>query len=557
MKKTIKVLKFSIVFILTAITFIACDKDFNIIESDVLSNENFNFATKDSIWPLTAYNKKLDSLQVNNLVSNLLGVFNDPAYGPNKASIITQITPSIFNPDFGTEPVIDSVIMSIPYFSTTTSTDEDGFPIYKLDSLYGNIDSDIKLTIFQNGYLLRDFDPNNGQDNTQKYYSNGSNSANSALNGTTTILFDDHIVNPETPLLNIDSFIPSKDPIITTVGEGEDAVTTRGEPAFRYPLNNEFWKETIIEKEGDAVLSNANNFHNYFRGLYFKAEATNEDGTMIQLNLEGGSITLYYTNGEEGSRSEQTYTLNFSGNKLNTFINNYDITLVNGDKTLGDAKLYLKGTEGSMAVVDLFKGMVDCDGDGIANDNALDCFKNTFRQLDEEGEPIKDPLTNRILLKRIINEAHLVIFEDENLPDDGGPNDYHFYDRIYAYDLKNNITTVDYQIDQTENTQQPFNSKIVSLGQRNPDSGKYKIRVTEHLNNILIRDSTNTKLGLVTSTNVNYTGSGDILNSSDEVTEIPSATILSPRGTIIYGSKGTAGKENKKLQLKIFYTESK
>ena len=29
----------------------------------------------------------------------------------------------------------------------------------------------------------------------------------------------------------------------------------------------------IIDKEGDAVLSNANNFNNYFRGLYFKAGA--------------------------------------------------------------------------------------------------------------------------------------------------------------------------------------------------------------------------------------------------------------------------------------------
>ena len=283
---------------------------------------------------------------------------------------------------------------------------------------------------------------------------------------------------------------------------------------------------------------------------------------MIQLNLTGGSnITIYYKTGEDSSRSNTTYAMNFTGNKLNTFINNYNINLGNGDQTLGDEKLYLKGTEGSMAVVDLFYGMVECENeDGTTSMiSALDCFKKTFRQLDDDGQGIQDPLTNRYLLKRIINEAHLAIIEDEDISD-GGDNDYHIYDRIYAYDIKNNTPTTDYLIDQTENTQQPFNSKIISLGRRIPqdnDVFKYKIRVTEYLNNLLIRDSTNTKLGLVMSTNVNYTDNSEILNSTDEVTEVPAATILSPRGTIVYGSKGITNKEAKKLKLKIFYTESK
>ena len=156
MKKIIKALKFSIVFILMVSTFVACDKDFNTIESDVLGAENFNFATKeDSLWPVTAYNRKTEALEINNLVSNLLGVFNDPAYGQTKASIITQITPTTFNPDFGVNPVIDSVIINIPYFSTVNGSDDDGFPTYRLDSLYGITDSNkdpkIKLTIYENG----------------------------------------------------------------------------------------------------------------------------------------------------------------------------------------------------------------------------------------------------------------------------------------------------------------------------------------------------------------------------------------------------------------------
>lgn len=409
------------------------------------------------------------------------------------------------------------------------------------------------------GYFLRDFNPNEGTDIVQNYYSKGSSNSNTALNGSTIIKFDDHIVGIDTPILNIDEFIPSNEAIKTTIGEGDDAVTTRSEPAFRYHLDNAFWKETIIDKEGDPVLSNSNNFHNYFRGLYFKAEAIETDGTMVQLNLSSNAnITIYFKSGEDSARTTNSYTLNLTGNRLNTFINNYNITLENGDKNLGDEKLFLKGTEGSMAIVNLFNGLVDCDGDGNIDDDALLCFKNTFRQIDEDGEYIQDPLTNSYLLKRLINEAHLVVIEDETMPT-GGDVDYHVYDRIYAYDIKNNVPIIDYSIDQTDNTQEPFNSKVISLGQRiqEDDNWKYKIRITDHLNNILIRDSTNTKLGLVMSTNVNYINNSKILNSTAEVNRVPSATIISPRGTIVYGSKETLNKEDKKLQLKIFFTESK
>ncbi|MEC3906475.1 DUF4270 domain-containing protein [Tamlana sp. 2201CG12-4] len=556
MKKTIKALKFPVAFLLIISLCIACDKEFNVIESDVLGGDNANFITKDTIFPIAAYNKKLDSLQVNTLNTSLLGVYNDPAYGQTKSSIITQITPTAFNPDFGEDPVIDEVIINIPYFSTINGIDDDGNPTYKLDSLYGNPELPIKLTIYQSNYFLRDFDPNGGGNTVQNYYSNANSNENTALNGTSVIRFDEHIVDEITPIYEDIDFIPSNDPIVITTGEGDDAVTTRSEPAFREALDNDFWKTAILDKEGDPVLSNANNFRNYFRGLYFKAESITTDGTMILLNLAAtnANITITYTKGPTDSRTQSTYTFNFAGNRLNTFINNYDVTLEDGDKDLGDATLYLKGTQGSMAVVDLFSGMVDCDGDGNVDTSALDCFKNTYRQLDENGDPIKDPITQRFLLKRLINEAHLAIYEDEDI-ETGGDPDYHKYDRIYAYDIKNNASTIDYIIDPTGSTTSLINSKVISLGQRN-DQGKYKIRLTEHLNNILQSDSTNTKIGLALSTNVNYTDHAEILESGDEVTAVPAAAVLSPRGTILYGSN-EAAPADKRLKLKIFFTEPK
>lgn len=562
MKKIFKALKFSSIFVLFFALIIACDKDFNSIESDVLGKENANFNTDNLNLQILAYNKKLDSLQINGLSSNLFGVFNDPAYGQTTASIITQVTPNVFNPDFGDNPEIDSVILSVPYYSKQVGTEEGTNDIkYSIeDSLYGS--SPIKLMIYRNNYFLRDFNPNSEFNETQNYFSNASGITNSALDGANVINFEDHRGD-----LIYDYFveeqkdyIPSGNTIILKTTEGDEDVIDRQVPALRAHLNKDYWKAVILDKEGDPVLSNANNFRDYFRGLYFKAEAINGAGNMTFFNLNNASITIYYSKDStvDGERTQTTYPLNFTGNTLNTFINDYSITLVNGDKNTGDERLYLKGAEGSMAIVDLFGGeMVECEDDNgvITMRTPLDCFKKTYRELDENGDDLPQ-VNGNYPLKKLINEAHLIIYEDENA-DNGGDSDFHKFDRLYAYDIKNNIPTIDYSFDPTEDTSFPLNSKILNLGQRITDDNgisKYKIRITQHLNNILLKDSTNTKLGLTLSTNVNLINNSQILESGDEVTEIPAASLLAPRGTILYGNHINVP-ENRKMRLEIFFTE--
>lgn len=564
MKKIFKSLKFSSIFLLVLALFIACDKDFNTIDSAVLGKDNANFNTDNLNLQILAYNKKLDSLKINDLSSNLLGVFNDPAYGLTTASIITQVTPSVFNPDFGDNTEIDSVILTIPYFSRNIT--DTTYVINKQDSLYGN--DPIKLSVYQNNYFLRDFNPNSEFNERQNYYSIASSSTNSALDGSSAINFEDH----KGALIYEDlNFTPSENAIELWTTEDGNIVKTKSAPALRDTLTRSFWKELIINKENDPVLSNANNFKAYFRGLYFKAEAVGVNGNMILLNLasNNANITIYFSKDStvDGERLQDSFTLNFTGNRLNTFINNYTVPLTNGNKTTGDERLYLKGTEGSMAVIDLFGGgMVECQDENgeITLRTPLDCFKKTYRQLDENGNDLPQ-VNGNFPLKKLINEAHLVIYEDENILT-GGDSDFHKYDRIYAYDIKNNAPTIDFAFfDPTEDQANPVNSKVISLGQRKTDDkgiSKYKIRLTEHLNNILLKDSTNTKIGLTLSTNVNVdynpsTGvfnTATILESEDEVTKIPSTALLTPRGTILYGNHQNVP-DNRKLKLEIFFTE--
>ncbi|CAH8281276.1 uncharacterized protein DUF4270 [Mariniflexile fucanivorans] len=620
MKKTIKALKYLTVLLLVFLSFIACDKDFSVVESDVLGEQNLNFKTDTLGFQIAAYNKKLESLQINGLSSNLLGVYNDPAYGQTMASIITQITPTTLSPNFNDTPAIDSVVLSIPYFSRVTGTDTDGNPTYTiLDSLYGSkTEEDIKpfrLTIYQNNYFLRDFDPSASLNETQKYYSKADGSINStdnfALNGSSIINFDSN----KGAIIKDTVFAPSSNSIRldTFDDDGELETTVYIAPAFRTKLDPTFWKAAILDKEGDAVLSSANDFKNYFRGLYFKAEAVNGDGSMVLLNLastNNANITIYYSINDadadadgipnyadidftgtvdtdidgindtwdidatttatdsdgDGIRddipSPGSYVLNFTGNILNTFINDYSqVTFpTNPNTEIGDEKLYLKGTEGSMAVVDLFNGMVDyTDSDGFTSSiPALEKFKKEYRIPLENGEYKKDANGNYIL-KRFINDAQLIVFEDDNLLT-GGDTDLHQYDRIYAYDIENNTQLVDYNYDSTAgNTVTPYFSTYFHLGLRDTDDAnvsKYKIHLTEHLNNILLRDSTNTKIGLVLSSNVNKVNSSKILNSTGEVTTVPSVSILTPRGTILYGTNPSVP-ANRKMKLKVFFTEPK
>jgi len=558
MKKIFKALKFTSFLLFTILAIVACDQDFNSIESDVIGLKSFN--TGSYPIPITSYNKKLDSLRINNLSANLLGVYNDPAFGKTSASIITQITPTEFDTSFGDNPVIDSVIMTIPYYNKIIgdSTDINGNSVYSIsDSLFGN--SAIKLSIYQNNYFLRDFNPNAELQASQNYYSHASDIANTtdnfAITETSTINFDEH----KGPLVYEDiAFIPSSDAIvIKKVSTDGTETTERIAPALRAHLDPAFWTAAIIDKEGSDALKNANNFYNYFRGLYFKSEAINGEGNMLLFNIagSGSNITIYYSYDSSADSTEKlqdTYILNFNGNRLNTFINDYNlVSLENGDKTNGDEKLYLKGAEGSMAVVDVFSGNVDCDG---VEETALECFKKEYRAVDENGEYIIK--NGDFVLRKLINEAQLVIYEDETM--NKPSEDYHKYDRIYAYDAKNNIPLLDYNFDPSTNTSDAYNSKLIHLGQRITDENgisKFKIRITQHLNNILIKDSTNTKLGLVLSTNVNYVSTSSILNSQDMVTGVPASSIITPRGTTLYGSNVNVP-ENKRMSLEIFFTES-
>ncbi|WP_179318894.1 DUF4270 domain-containing protein [Winogradskyella helgolandensis] len=561
-------------FGLIILSFIACDDDFATLESDLInSGIATNFDTDTDKFDVIAYTKALAPVQTNQLGLTTLGIYDD-AYGRTTSSFVTQLTPVTYSPTFGDEAKIDSVVVNLPYFSTATGTDDDGNITYTLDSVIskGEDYKNIKLRIFENNYFIRDFDPSGSFSEDQAYFSNQTASSSESISTTalegSELIFVDYDDTTGSIMTVVDNEIDINDKgySLKDVNEldenGDKTLLSNQSPGIRIMLDPTFWENKILAKEGDVVLSNLNNFTDYFRGLYFRAETIDDDGSFLILNTgsaNNANVTIYYskltastTDGDD-VRDSSTYVLNFGSNKINFLENDFTLPIDDGDSDAGDSKIYLKGGQGAIAGIKLFEGYND--EAGMSN---YDKFRNDYVNLEDNKFSSS---------KRLVNEANLVFYVDRDQLDilnedpDNEPN------RLYLYDAVNKEPLIDYYLDVT-NSNLPSFSKLRHLGalQRVDDEPgnkgvKYKLKITEHINNLLLRDSTNVELGLAVSLNVNIEdpsvsfSQNKVQTVDDLDLTVPVSSILTPRGTILYGNNTPESDESKRVYLEIHYTE--
>lgn len=510
-KKKFSRMKINRLIIKTAILTIAffslaaCEDDFNDVGSSIVDNNNFDALLYDNTV-LNAHSEKIESVQSNGLSSYALGIYEDAKYGKTTANVLTQLKLSKENPSFGVNPELDSVVLTLPYFATVKEQTFNS-KTYKLDSVYGN--TSIKLSIFRSNYFLRAFDPNDDF-KPQAYYSDQGDQFEQNLEGT--------------PIYTTNSFNPSPDEITLPKynNQTEETDTTRVSPRLRVKLPMEMFQDLIIDNEGsDKLLTNAN-FQNFFRGIYFKTELMENKGVMslLRFNAEDAGITLYYRSEFEDVDGEtvqnhNTFQLNFGDQIVNVFDTEYD------QLPAQDGNLYLKGGEGSMAVFNLF-----------TDQNQLDSLRD---------------------VGWLINEANLKLYVNKNEL----PQNQNQPERLFIYDIKNKIILKDYVLDGDVKENDVVNSRLVHLGRLSTDKNGnqyYKIRVTNYVNDIINNDSTNTKLGVVVSQNVNINTQSKVDVGNDDVSTIPTSEVVAPNGTVIYGTNGPM---DKALKLDIYYTESK
>ena len=536
------------IIILFFFIFQSCDKELTSFDSDVINAENaIDFLTGEVDYSILSKSEIINPVQSNNLPSFLIGKYNHPQFGNSYANFVGQMVPADYNHDFGDNVELDSVILSIPYFSRAIDTDENLDITYEIDSVYGN--SPIKISIYKNNFFLRTFDPFQSFDSSQNYFTNGSLSNNEQID----------ISQLEGQLLfEVDDFVPNDNQINLTAVDtsGETYISQKLAPALRFKLNNpnnNFWETLFFNNEGLPNLSNEPDFKEFFRGLYIKTEGLNSSGSMMLLNLASSNakLTIHYTsdnevvNNDTGSTddnltNQHEYILNFSGNLINIF-ENENLVDVNGTNTVnGNENIYLRGGEGIITTLDLFSGsLMNDNGEEISE---FDHFKDFFY------DNISDSP------KRLINEAYIELYVNQNFINSDEP------ERVFIYNYEQNTALIDYFLDQSISST-TINAKINHLvplikDSLNDNRGiKYKIRITEHLNNLVLRDSSNAKLGLGVISNIssvqNFTILGD--EDSNSNNSLASGIILSPKGTILHGN--LSPEIEKRPRVKIYYTE--
>lgn len=527
--KTTSFLKKGLLFLFTGLLW-SCDDDFNSVGSDIVGNENLNM--ESASFDVVAYSRATGAVQTDGLSINSLGVLDNSVFGKSVISYVTQLQlVSGTNPTVDiVNPTVTKVELIIPYFSKLESTDSDGNRTYKLDSLYGSADNKFRLNIYESGYYLRDFDPSTNFEERQKYYSDLYNEIYSARNPNR--------LNNSTDVAQNDAFFFDKSEHILYEDEtvAEPVIKERLAPQMKIELDKAFFQNKIFEAPA-GQMDNNNTFANYFRGMFFQIEDLGSGSQMAQLNFAQGKITIHYTTPAEDEDAEDkkgTVVLNLTGNNVsliqNQFSSNYENALTASNETTGDEKLYIKGSEGSVAYVDLFNGT-------------------------DELEQLRTQVENENWL---INEANLVFYIDKSQMD----NLANVPQRIYLFDAEKNIPLVDYSIDTSTYALFRKFDKYIHGGIMEKDSDgkgvRYKFRITKHISNLLKNaDTKNVKIGVCLTENIAQIGMTALKDGigqpdTSPYRYVPVSSVMSPLGTVLYGNNTS---DDKKLKLEIIYTK--
>jgi hypothetical protein len=544
-------------FLISVLTLLAsCDNDSNEIGANIVGDDNFEFGTPE-FYPVNAYTQALGPVETSNLSVQQFGIYNNPVFGKTTAHVVAQLQLAVENPtavidglDLAKLPKITSVVLTVPYFShlTETVTDANEPNKYELDSIYG-AESKLDLQIYESTYYQRDIDPVTGL--AQKHYSDQLSQFTAQMGSD---LLND---KADAPAQNTAFIFDKTGKIQQPTGIGTDLVATKVSPRMEIELDSVFFKNKIFTEAGVAAMINNNVFKNYFRGLHFKVAASgSEPGNLAMMDFSKGVVTITYSqyatvpNPSPGAplptRTQgKKLLLNLSGNSVNLFENEYTPTYSNvlaGPTNInGDEKLYLKGGEGSMAVIELFK-------------NA------------GELKALRDAVRNNWL----VNDASLSFYVENSTTDGMGQGNPQAVEpnRVYLYDLNNKRALIDYSTDQSVSATSIKYNKKLHGGIIEKASGRgtqYKIRITNHIRRLIANDTIkNIRLGLVVTENINTTSNKSLKTpkvlpvsgtfDALSVKDTPLMSISNPFGTILWGS-GPSVPEDKKVKLTIYYTK--
>lgn len=326
----------------------------------------------ESSYDLIAYNIKnndtirTDAFKLLDIVSSgsvsstaVLGAFNENQFGMQRASYFTQVRLPSYNPDFGTNAVVDSVVLVLK-------------PIVSLDSLttttnesYVYPDGNVDAKKVVNTYPIKKFGKaklNGGKLTLQV------NEVTEFMNGVNDIVYSNKNFDTNTTALGSKEIKNgSVSSVVITKDADNTELFTSSTPVLRIQLTPSVFQTKIINKKGQPELNDVSNFIRHFRGL--KVSVVENDGYLFQFTPNDMQLIMYYKNDkvENGNttRPQTKYEFAVKGSNMHSAYYEYDRTnaVMNnyafGNTTIGDKKLYAQGMGGNSIGIKFKKEEID------------------------------------------------------------------------------------------------------------------------------------------------------------------------------------------------------
>ncbi|MGE5424211.1 MAG: DUF4270 domain-containing protein [Syntrophothermus sp.] len=270
----------------------SCKKDPYKVGYDLLpGSDTINVKVFDTSTVI-AYSLLHDSIRTDKRAANLLGSMFDPEFGKTTSSFFSQFRLSTTSVDFGTGPVMDSVVLQIPYAKA-----------------YGD------TTTLQR---LRVYEVSEDMSSDSSYYSN-------------------HYLNYYPNLLADFSYMPN--PV--------DTLRINLTKLTRYFGNK------LLSAPADAMNSNLS-FVKYMKGLSIVSEPVSAGGGFITFNYkdENTRLILYFHN--TSKKGNYKYLINdlcarasfFNHNNYQEASQEVKNQILNHDTAAGKQKLFIQGLGG-------------------------------------------------------------------------------------------------------------------------------------------------------------------------------------------------------------------
>lgn len=383
-----------ILFLCVLPWLISCNKDPYEIGYDLLPpTDTLHVKTTDTIT-VEAFSVRQDSVRSDRCPTLILGSLQDPVFGKLTSSFYTHIRLSDVKPDFGKNPVLDSVVLMLFY---------QGF--------YGDTLSRLTARVYE----------------ISDYFSYDS------------VRYTNQRLGTYPAPLAEKSFVPALSDSVM-IGNSKLA------PHLRINLSNisHYFGNKILTAPASSLESNEN-FIRFIKGLYVTVDPVHgQKGALLNFSVSGNvsRVILYFRDGDDPQKDSLQFSLLLNDqcgryihtNHYDYLDANYDLKrqILNDDTAHGSEKLFLQGMGGVKVKVKFPHFKKFAQGHLLAINDAILELNNA-----ETGEGFTPPASLMLIRQDSAGRIGYLVDESEGSSYFGGS--YNSDTRRYQFRLTHHL----------------------------------------------------------------------------------------------------------------------